>query len=167
MGPILDRFRFTGDACADALNTYAPKFLDEERDAMRTPWTGLGPRVWMNPPYSRCDAFIQRARMVAQKEKSTVCVLVPNSTENKWFHRDALPFASEIWFYEGRISFIDPDTLKPQSGNPCGSVLLVFGPYSSEGLRFGTLCSKKGYPITRKDREFWEANRIKPDLAFL
>ena len=55
------RFRFTGDACASDLNALCDNFFTEKTDALNSHWGGLGSRVFMNPPYSRCYEFMARA----------------------------------------------------------------------------------------------------------
>ena len=154
----LDRWRFTGDACADAVNTWAQVWIDQRTDALRASWEGLGPRVWMNPPYSQANAFMRRARTVSADLGVQVVALVPSTMDVRWFHEDAAPFASELWFFRGRISFVDPVTIKPTSGNPVGSVLVVFdGRQSHAGPRVGRLCSLTGKPTNEGDGYYWRS----------
>lgn len=156
MSPILDRFRFTGDACASALNTWAPEFFTEEDNALIKSWKQLGPVVWMNPPYSMANEFMRRARLQAFEHGLTVCALLPSTMDVKWWHEDAITHAAELWFYRGRISFLDPVEVKPVTGNPVGSVLVVFrGNERIPQARIGQLCSVTGRPFSRSDVRYW------------
>ena len=153
--PIIHRFGFTGDAAASATNSLAPSWLTKEDDAVVASWQTLGKRVWLNPPYSKTHLFMRRARVESQRGATVVC-LVPSTTDVKWYHADVLPYAQEVWFYAGRISFISPVTLSPVSGNPVGSMLVVYhGQQSYAGARIGRLCSKTGLPTTEPDKHFW------------
>ena len=156
MRPILKRFRFTGDACADAVNTWARRFYTSEDNALVKPWDALGRRVWMNPPYSKANAFMRRARLQAFEHGLTVCALVPSTMDVRWWHEDVLPHASEVWLYRGRISFVDPVTVKPTTGNPVGSVLVVWrGGERAGELQVGGLCSVTGRTYNRTGGNRW------------
>ena len=61
----------------------------------------------------------------AGKSKTTV-MLIPADTSVSWF-RKAFDNCTRCEFIIGRISFINADTGKPQSGNNKGSVVFVFG----------------------------------------
>lgn len=163
--PIIERFRFSGDAAADAVNALAPCWIDEQTDALKSSWQPLGRRVWMNPPYSKTHEFMRRARLESESGRIVVC-LVPATTDVKWFRLEVMPHAQEIWFYAGRISFISPQTGLAVAGNPVGSMLVVFnGPQSYAGARIGMLCSKTGLPISSKDGQFWRRTKtIQQDL---
>lgn len=157
--PIINRFRFTGDAAASAVNTLAPVWLDQARCALKSDWSDLGSRVWLNPPYSMTRQFIKKARLESQNHGRVVVCLIPSTIDVKWFHAEAMPYAQEVWFYSGRISFIHPESSKPVTGNPVGSMLLVFdGRQSYAGPRLGTLCSKTGQPIEQADSHYWKKN---------
>ena len=157
MRPISSRFKFTGDACADAVNTFAPEWIDAEQDALTSSWERLGSSVWMNPPYSKAKQMVRRARMMSLENGCTVVCLVPATADVEWFHEYALKHASELWFYRGRIGFVDPETKRPILGNPVGSVLVVFnGPQCHAGPKVGALCARSGKPINEADIFYWE-----------
>ena len=150
------RFHFTGDACASAINTHASEYIDHKQDALKSCWARLGPSVWMNPPYSMAGEMVRRARQMSRKHHSQVVCLVPGTVDVRWFHEEASD-AAELWFYRGRINFIDPVLETPALGNPVGSVLVVFsGERSHAGPRVGRLCARSGQPTSREDREYWE-----------
>ena len=166
--PIINRFRFTGDAAASAVNSLAPVWLDEYQCSLKSDWSVLGSRVWLNPPYSMTHQFIRKARIESQQNNRVVVCLIPSTIDVKWFHHEAMPYAQEVWFYSGRISFIHPDSSQPVSGNPVGSMLLVFnGRQSYAGPRLGTLCSKTGLPVTEADGHYWRRNQPGTSLLLL
>ncbi len=160
--PISERFRFTGDACASASNAYAPEWLSQEDDALTASWERLGPSVWMNPPYSLSKLMVARARRMSAALSIRVVVLVPSTTDVAWWHEDVMPYASELWHYRGRISFVDPVKLQPIQGNPVGSVLVVFdGQTDRQGPPvLGSLCSKTGRPINEAQARHWMASNV-------
>src|SRR5687767_6022822 len=54
-----ERFgRFTLDVAAAEHNAKAPAYYTREQDGLTLPWAG---RVWCNPPYSDCGAWVQKA----------------------------------------------------------------------------------------------------------
>ena len=176
-----DRFNFTGDACAGGENALAIRYFTPEghvylpqppnrlnntapREAKRTAmpggaltmgWDSLGGSVFMNPPYSATKDFVKRAlgQVRLRKTNGVVC-LVPATTDVKWFH-EVSRSASEIWFYEGRISFIHPDSEEPRNGNPVGSMLLVFQYGKFGKTRLGSISSKTGLPAGERDLHYW------------
>ena len=70
-------FDFTLDAAASYENTKCHDHIDEQEDALKTPWDAGAPgAVWLNPPYGRImPKFIQRAHDEAIRTGRTVVVL--------------------------------------------------------------------------------------------
>lgn len=154
--PLIERFKFTGDCAASAVNTVAPQWIDEERDSLLSSWSSLGDRVFCNPPYSKVGFFIKRAQKEAKANRRLVACLVPATPGNLWFHNWAISHAREIWFYRGRISFLSPVDGEPMPANPVGSVLVVFnGTQAFSGPRIGSLCAKSGLPVHDADQWYW------------
>jgi len=79
---------------------------------------------WCNPPYSNVRPWVDKAIVEASKGNTTV-MIVPADTSVAWF-REAFNECSVCEFISGRISFINAETGKPQSGNNKGSVVFVF-----------------------------------------
>lgn len=50
--------KFTLDVAAAEHNARAPEFYTREDDGLSLPWSG---RVWCNPPYSDCGAWVRKA----------------------------------------------------------------------------------------------------------
>ena len=79
--------------------------------------------MFLNPPYGReLGHWIEKACESAQEGATVVCLL-PARTDTRWFHRFALPFASELRFFRGRIRFAGAT-----HSAPFPSVLVVFRP---------------------------------------
>jgi len=129
-GPLHDEFRFTLDAAASADNALAPAFFDLEADGLRSRWSG---RVWCNPPYSDCGAWVRKASYEAQWCELVVMLLPANRTEQAWWQdwieprrRDG---SLEVRFLRGRLRFdTPPGTYSDPRGNrpPFGCCLVIW-----------------------------------------
>ena len=122
------QYKFTCDVAASFRNTFIPYSHFGEQvdgafiDALEQGW---GKVNWCNPPYSNVRPWVDKAIVEASKGNTTV-MLVPADTSVAWF-REAFNKCSVCEFISGRISFINAETGKPQSGNNKGSVVFVFG----------------------------------------
>ena len=86
-----------------------------------------GVRCFCNPPFSQKADFIKKAHDEVLNGNCPICVMVLplNSMDTKAFHQ----YIQNKFIYEvleGRISFIDPATNKPKSGNNSGTVIVYF-----------------------------------------
>lgn len=127
-------FQFTVDAAARLDNTKCLTWLGPDGafpDALAgdVVW-GAGARIWLNPPYSKCREFIEKAADQARRFRSTVVCLVPSRTDTRWFHfhvwdRDKhRPRPGvEVRFVKGRLTFGGAP-----AGAPFPSVVIVFRP---------------------------------------
>ena len=115
------QYKFTCDVAASDLNHLVPHYLTEDDDALSAPW---GDTNWCNPPYSNIRPWVDKAIEQARCGKTTV-MLVPADTSVAWF-RKAFNECTRCEFISGRISFINAETGKPQSGNNKGSVVFIF-----------------------------------------
>ena len=114
-------FGFTLDPCATRENATCPRFYTPAEDGLRQSWRGS---VFVNPPYGgQIERWIQKAHESACENGATVCLLLPSRTDTRWFHRFALPFASELRFFRGRLRFEGA-----KHSAPFPSVLVVFRP---------------------------------------
>lgn len=122
----------------------AKRYYDAASDGLspRKRWRG---RLWMNPPYNRSAAFIERlvAEYVAGNVTEAI-VLVNNSTDSRWGQR-LISASSAVLFPAGRISFVDgqggPSKMPLQ-----GQMLCYLGPWP--GL-FSAVFGRKGMVVTR------------------
>ena len=95
--------RFELDACASLKNRVCEKFFDKEQDGLQQDWNGSF--VWLNPPYSEKNAFIEKAHAEAQKGAKIV-MLMPAFTETAWF-RELKAKSQWLLFLNGRLVFND------------------------------------------------------------
>lgn len=128
--------KFTLDACASEHNKKCERYISEEQNCLVSEWiveTSFYQNVWVNPPYSDPTPFIEKAIEQSKKYKGMlVAMLLPASTSSAWF-KLCVDYATKIWFITaedeksgGRISFLNNETGKPQSGNPQGSIVVIF-----------------------------------------
>lgn len=120
---------FTLDGAAEAHNAKVTTYYSQEMDAFKQ-----DPRnevIFVNPPYGNLMPWVDL--FLKWSEKNVVVVLIPNSTETKWFmklvnHENC----RDILFLSPRIQFIEPnDRDKKASSNTNGSVVIClrsFGP---------------------------------------
>lgn len=79
-------FHFTLDACARPHNAKCKKFFTPDVDGLKQDWRGEV--VWCFPP-SGSRAFrlwVEKAAKEAKKKNTKVVMLLPVSTDAKWFH---------------------------------------------------------------------------------
>lgn len=115
---------FDMDVAASAENAKMDPFIDAEGDALLHPWEHSN---FLNPPFSLVSAFTERAALFAEAGSSTLMIL-PASTDTKWFHRNVFLAAAEIVFLEGRIGFVLDG--KEINNNNAGTVLAFYAPRS-------------------------------------
>lgn len=127
-------FHFTFDAAATKENRKVEKYfgpdhvLPQCQDALSARWpAGVG---WLNPPYSKCRQFIQKAASAALSGGTTVVCLVPSRTDTRWWHENVwddlnhCPRAGvSIRFIRGRLKFRGST-----NSAPFPSVVIVFRP---------------------------------------
>lgn len=134
-------FCLTLDAAASADNALCNHYITEEQNTLETPWAdylSIPGYVWLNPPYSDITPFVQKAADESKNQIGTV-MLVPADTSVGWF-REAIETASEVRFIiGGRLSFINPVSGKPVSGNNKGSMLIIWHPYPRTHCQFTTV----------------------------
>lgn len=117
-----DEFRFEVDAACSAANALCPLAITEADDALKTPW--CGGTVFCNPPYSLIGAFVERAWDQCQVQKATVVLLIPAYTDPGYWWDCIVPYADEIRFLRGRVSFLEHGQKKESARFP--SVVVVF-----------------------------------------
>jgi|ERR1035441_3824602 phage N-6-adenine-methyltransferase len=118
-------FHFDVDVCANEKNHKCPKYFNQKQNGLAQDWTKFK-SVWCNPPYYSKDhespdydaededddgtnwhpkgifLWIEKAYKTALSG-TTVVVLVPNNTEDRWFHWYGV-YANMI-FLNGRLKF--------------------------------------------------------------
>ncbi len=160
--PLMEEFRFDLDACADATNALARRYIPRADDALLLPWKlarreredvqGWGRQVraaFMNPPWGRrgrgfpgTGAFVDRA-WDQSREGLTVCVLIESATDTLWWQR-AFRRADEVRIGP-RVPFTRPDGT-PGRQPPGGVTLFVFRAH----------VPARGWPQGPRARVWWE-----------
>lgn len=124
--PLNREFTFDLDVCATRDNTKCGKWLSPEQDGLKVAWHISANRgtCWCNPPYSKWQAWVEKAATEAKKG-ATVVMLLPARTDTRAFH-------SHIWqqplvelrFIKGRVKFVGAE-----HGAPFPSMIVVFHPH--------------------------------------
>lgn len=134
---------FTLDVAAAPHNTKCERFYTREDDGLNQPWWG---RVWCNPPYSDCGAWVRKAWAEWERSEPTglrlpeyriehIAMLLPaNRVEQAWWqdlvepYRDRPDSPLHVEFLRGRMRFDRPGWTKPAKGDrpPFGCCLLIW-----------------------------------------
>ena len=134
----LDReFHFTLDPCATKENAKCGKFYTKQDDGLKQLWANE--RVFMNPPYGgNTGRWIEKAWYESGNGAIVVCLIV-SATDRSYWHDYIFPFASEIRWLRGRVTFGDA-----QSSAPFASAILVFNGNKLQYQRQGYRKTKQG-----------------------
>lgn len=145
--------KFTLDAAAAKHNRKAQRYYTREDDGLTKEWSG---RVWCNPPYSDCGAWVRKAWAEWARRNASVglsgalqvamgdgpalpdliVMLLPaNRVEQKWWQEYVEPFRDRpgsplrVEFLPGRMRFIRPNWTPGPKGDrpPFGCCLLIWG----------------------------------------
>lgn len=115
------------DPCWDPESiVQADKVYDirQGEDGLILPWSG---RVWLNPPYSSVEPWLQRAAQHASTG-GEVLAMVPASTGTSYWRRLVFPWSS-ICCLSPRPLFTRPSSLGPlRSAAPKDLAVLYYGP---------------------------------------
>lgn len=100
---ILNReFKFTLDAAASDTNHKCQNYFTKENNGLIQDWQGH--TIFVNPPYSEKNKWIEKAFEESKKPKTTVVMLLPVNASTKIWHKYIMQ-ADEIRFVKGRINF--------------------------------------------------------------
>lgn len=146
--------KFTLDVAAADHNAKAQNYYTRDDDGLANEWSG---RVWCNPPYSDCGAWVRKAwqewdgcpcgkRPCTENEhlfwprghrpELIVMLLPANRVEQGWWQDHVEPFRDRrddspltVEFLRGRMRFDRPGWTKPTKGDqpPFGCCLLIWG----------------------------------------
>ena len=131
---------FTLDVAAAEHNAKAPRYYTREDDGLKQSWERE--RVWCNPPYSDCRAWVQKAwdqwtlswESAGDRPDLIVMLLPANRVEQGWWqdlvepYRDRPGEPLRVEFLRGRMRFDRPGWIKPAKGDrpPFGCCLLIW-----------------------------------------
>lgn len=166
--PLDDEFNFALDAATNGTNSKVPgAYLTKEMDALKQDWSKhllpfCGRAVWINPPYSDIEPWLDCAEWHARKRSLISVLLIPHTPDSTWWPYNA----SEIRVVRGardengksvsgRIQFIRADTGKAHGNQSKGSCYVIYAP--------GTLgnMTTKYVPITWLKTEHERLTKIK------
>jgi site-specific DNA-methyltransferase (adenine-specific) len=126
-------FNFAIDVAADRYNTLAIEYQSKEDDALaaHSRWCENGP-AWCNPPYGRgIKKWVAKGALESgQAYGGLVVMLLPASTDTKWFHEIVVPIAKQIRFLKGRLIFggvMAKDGTVGKAPAPFPSMVVIFG----------------------------------------
>lgn len=125
---------FTLDVAAAPHNAKCERFYAAEDDGLSQPWVG---RVWCNPPYSDCGAWVQKAWLEWFRPggPDLIVMLLPaNRVEQAWWQnliegmRDRPGGVLRVEFLRGRLRFDRPNAVIGPKGDrpPFGCCLLIW-----------------------------------------
>ena len=127
-----DIFNFTIDVACDSDNCLIdlPAFqggfrIDRGLDGLRENWSCF--RCFCNPPFSDKAKWIEKAYNEVINGECPICVMIlpTNCIDTKAWHK-YIEGKVHYEILEGRVSFIDPNTGKPESGNNSGTAIVYF-----------------------------------------
>lgn len=120
-----EEFNFTLDPCSNG-NHKCKKFFTIKEDGLKQDWSK--DIVFMNPPYGgHTGDWIKKAWEESEKGATIVCLIVA-STDRSYWHDYIFPYAKQIRFIRGRITFGDAN-----STAPFASALVIFSPKQYDG----------------------------------
>ena len=125
---------FTLDVAAAPHNAKAPLYYTRDDDGLHQRWSG---RVWCNPPYSDCGAWVSKAwHEWARTDVALIVMLLPaNRVEQAWWQDSVEPYRDRprsplrVEFLRGRMRFDRPGWTPGPKGDrpPFGCCLLIWG----------------------------------------
>lgn len=125
---------FELDVAAAEHNAKAPRYFTRADDGLTQDW--LARRVWCNPPYSDCGAWVRKAHAEWESGRAglVVMLLPANRVEQAWWqdlvepYRDRPGSPLKVEFLRGRMRFIRPNWTPGPKGDrpPFGCALLIW-----------------------------------------
>jgi phage N-6-adenine-methyltransferase len=104
------RFRikdFEYDLAAEAENTKAEYFYDEEEDSLKQHWETLVGPLWLNPPFGHIEPWAEKCKISTRTRGRAIYFLTPASVGASWFARHVWRDCNHagVLALEGRLSF--------------------------------------------------------------
>ena len=138
-------YNFNLDGYANEEDTLCKNFIGKSDDANTVNWSDYvdnDPVVaFCNPPYSQPNIQLcLRSAIIEARKGATIVVLIPNQPTKYWADL-VIGQADRVLLTLGRISFVDPVTLQPRSGNAGGSAIITYLPRSRRTRHISTATS--------------------------
>jgi DNA (cytosine-5)-methyltransferase 1 len=115
LSAVKNRLRITEfayDLAASAENSVAPRYFDEETNALSQDWYTIEGWLWLNPPYSNIEPWVAKAA-AESRFGAQIAMLVPASVGANWW-RDYVRKTAYITFLNNRIKFVGHEHLYPK-----------------------------------------------------
>lgn len=90
-------------------------------NGLEQPWFG---RIWLNPPYGE----LTQIWLEKMSRHLNGIVLIFARTETRMFHKYVWPFANGIFFFKGRIKFLDSCGIPGMGSAGAPSCLISYDP---------------------------------------
>ena len=135
-------YDFDVDLAATERNALCDKWLSPEVDALSVSWGGRYHCGFCNPPYSCIKPWLSKAIDQAEIHNHTSVFLIPPPNGELLYGDYVFGHASEVIFITGRLSFIGVDG-KPTSGNPRGSMVVVYRANDLGDTRYRHIYNKR------------------------
>lgn len=144
-------FKFDADAAASEGRQKCDFYFTPEVDALISNWSD--DTLFLNPPYSKIGAFMQKAYESSLLGATVVC-LIPARTDTRYFH-DYCMKAYEIRLIRGRVKFTNPYSQTPLTSATFPSCIVIFGGNSGKywhHKRDPNFIPRLGKPIDSRGR---------------
>lgn len=120
------KYQFVFDLACNKQNVKTKDGFTIEDDSLNQNWALItyetnGGWLWLNPPYSKCKEFVDKAYF-EMTQGAKIVMLIPSRTDTRWFHKYIYKQSGvEIDFIKGRLKF---GTSK--NAAPFPSMLVIF-----------------------------------------
>lgn len=120
------------DPCAGEDTNIGMENIAPPEDGLACMWWGT---VFVNPPFSEKELWVDKAvEEYMRGHIERAIILTPDSTDvQSWWHgslgdcRGMVEYCDTLWFSEGRINYVDPDTGKQENNPTFGTALNFMG----------------------------------------
>lgn len=123
-----------------ATSTY---LLENGQDGTTLPWFG---RVWLNPPYGRAaEPFLRKLVKHAARNDGPYTggtALIFARTETFIFHETVWEAATAVFFFKGRLTFLNANGEKPKANAGAPSCLVAYGNIDAAALKMAADAGK-------------------------
>lgn len=117
---------FDVDLAANSTNALCQLYVTKEQNTLSMPWSSLGTRGFINPPFSDPDPFVRHAYIEAQHNGFSTAIILPTHRNQKW--AAFAQYATERIEFEGRVNFMKPDGSE-KNANRNGTMVYYFRAY--------------------------------------
>jgi phage N-6-adenine-methyltransferase len=127
--PINERDPITLDPCAGENTNIGELNYSLPTDGLSQDWGGT---VWLNPPFSQKEEWFAKARDDLQNCE-TIYIVTPDSTNvQSWWHGQLQEFCEFVWFPDGRVNYINPQTDGRKKNVSFGTAINIAGELNQE-----------------------------------